>query len=261
MSDPEQSSQEVLTPSPPGLDQDHQDHLNHLSCLLRTARTLRIITVPEAVQDWVTMAADASREGKPAPSMAPVKREIVRFREEVAWMLRQAGTAQARIAFELGISQSAVSRILRRVERRVLARMEAGVRAVKAKQAAQLEYIVDQAMVGWNRSKGQATEERVTREFDRDEYRGVAGRSRSTTCTRSRDSPGDPRFLVVALQALAAERELWCLDAVAGNRHHHDETAPPPIGPHNGHALVLTGPRVSLNGRVPEGESTCNGTA
>ena len=255
MSDPEQSSQEVLTPSPPGPDQDHQDHLNHLSCLLRTARTLRIITVPEAVQDWVTMAADASREGKPAPSMAPVKREIVRFREEVAWMLRQAGTAQARIAFELGISQSAVSRILRRVERRVLARMEAGVRAVKAKQAAQLEYIVDQAMVGWNRSKGQATESRLMREFDRE------GRGRTTDCTRTRELQGDPRFLVVALQALAAERKLWGLDAVATNRPDHDGTAAPPIVPLNGRALALVGLKGSPNGRVSEGESTRNGSA
>jgi predicted transcriptional regulator len=193
--------------------------------------------------------------------MAPVKREIVRLREETAWALRMKGCAQARIGSELGISQPAVCKILRRVERRVLAKMEVSVQAVKAKQAAQLEYIIDQSLSGWARSRERATEERVTREFDRDEYRSVETRSRTTTCTRCRDSLGDPRFLVVALQALAAERELWGLDAGAVNRHHHDETAPPPIGPHNAHTLVLTGPRVSLNGRAPEGESTRNGSA
>jgi hypothetical protein len=178
-----------------------------------------------------------------------VRREIVRFREEIAGMLRQG-----RIAWELGISQPAVCKILRRVERHVLARMEADVRAVKAKQAGRLEYIVDQAMLAWNNSK-ESIESRVTTDVN------LVGCETAIRRAMTRQGPGDPRFLAVALQALAAERKLWGLDAVATDQPDHDGTAAPPIVPLNGRALALVGLRGSLNGRVPEGESTRNGSA
>jgi len=226
--------------------------VNRLCRLVEAARRLEIIQAPIGMETWLYDASIALEQRKPAPSMAPVKREIVRFREEVVWTLRQAGNTQARIAFELGISQPAVCKILRRVERRVLARMEAEVRKVKARQAAQLEYIIEQATMGWRKSQEDATVNQTT---TGDPYR----QEKTIRRTVTRPRPGDPRFLAVALQALAAERELWGLDVVATKRHDHDETAAPPVASLNGHTLTLT--RGSLNGRVPQGESTRNGSA
>jgi hypothetical protein len=132
--------------------------------------------------------------------------------------------------------------------------MEANVRAVKAKQAAQLEYIVDQAMLAWKKSK-ESIESRVTTDVN------PVGRETAIRRAMTRQGPGDPRFLTVALQALAAERKLWGWDAVAANRQDHEGTVTAPIVPLNGRALSLVGMRGSLNGRVSEGESTRNGSA
>jgi hypothetical protein len=96
-----------------------------------------------------------------------------------------------------------VSKILRRVERRVLKRMEKEVRGVRAKQHAQVQFILGQAIEAWRKSKETEPLKVVTGPGRRD---GVA-----TTRTR-RTTNGDPRFLRVALQALAAERQLFGLD-------------------------------------------------
>ena len=245
----EKLSQEVILPPP---SETGSDRLGRLCRLVEAARRWEIVQTPIGMETWLYNASVALEDWKPAPPMAPAKREIVRFREEVVWTLRQAGNTQALIAFELGISQPAVCKILRRVERRVLARMEAEIREVKARQAARLEYIIEQATMGWRKSQEDATVNQTT-------TGDPSGRDKTIRRTVTRSRPGDPRFLAVALQALAAERELWGLDAVATKRHDHDEPAAPPVAPLNGHTLTLT--RGSLNGRVPEGESTRNGSA
>src|SRR5262249_54508846 len=117
--------------------------------LMHLAREVETVAVPRALDDVVSEAVRARDAGRPLPSLAPVRREIVRGREQIAWGARQAGYTQWRIALALGISQPAVSKILRRVERRVLAGLEADVRAVKLKQSLQLEFIVDQALRAW----------------------------------------------------------------------------------------------------------------
>jgi predicted transcriptional regulator len=128
----------------------------------------------------------------------PPTREEVRQREETAWSLRQRGWSQLRIAAELGVSQPAVHKILRRVERRVLARLADSVESLKAKQSGQLEFLLDEAVQAWERSKG-----KTVRETKRESLWN------RETVTETRDACGDPRYLAEARSILEAERRLW----------------------------------------------------
>ena len=166
--------------------------------LLDEARRHEVFEVPEALDDLTDKYLLAQREGRPLPGTAPVKREIARVREQLVWGLRQAGYTQWAIAQEVGMSQPGVLKVLRRVERRVLAKLESEVRTIKATQHYRLEFLLDQALQAW-------------RESQKVQSRTVLKPGGSTYET----SPcaGDPRFLKVALEVLAAERELWGLSA------------------------------------------------
>jgi predicted transcriptional regulator len=209
MSEAGELSQEVINeaevpglPWPTGPEWGRWERLGET---LNIARQLEVVRIPAAIEDLHTTSLSHRIDRKPAPSMAPIKRELVRLREEIAWTLRTAGYAQIRIGQALGVSQPAVSKILRRVERRALARMEADVRVVKAKQSAQLEYILDQALRAWKNSQDRI-EERIGTTAD------LTSREKASRTTSTRRGPGDPRFLLVALKALSAERELWGLN-------------------------------------------------
>jgi predicted transcriptional regulator len=173
--------------------------------LLDVAREVEVVPIPDTLQAASWKADEDLASGQPPPPIGPVKRELVRLREEVAWSLRVAGHAQLRIAHCLGVSQPAVCKILRRVERRVLARLEADVRAVKAKQAAQLEYVLDQSLRAWKDSQERVHEQTTI-------TRGTSGTGESIRSIQTRRAPGDPRFLMVALKALQSERELFGLN-------------------------------------------------
>src|SRR4051812_6753892 len=85
----------------------------------------------------------------PPPMPRPASREIARQRETRAWAMRQACATQDAIAQELGVSQPAVSQILARVEKRVLADLRAEVERCKVRQTAQLEHVACEAILAW----------------------------------------------------------------------------------------------------------------
>src|SRR5262245_38987516 len=70
----------------------------------------------------------------PAPGPGPPNRELVCQRERNAWELRCLGWSQARIGEAIGLTQSGVFRLLRRVEERVLTALEEDVRLFKVRQ-------------------------------------------------------------------------------------------------------------------------------
>jgi predicted transcriptional regulator len=78
---------------------------------------------------------------------------LAREREVQAWDLACAGRSQDYIAQQLGVTQPAVSQILRRVTTRHLKRLEAEVDERKAVHTARLEYIVAEALEAWEKSK------------------------------------------------------------------------------------------------------------
>lgn len=141
-----------------------------------------------------------------------VKPEQAREHEARAWALRQQGWTQQRIAAELGLGQSAVCRILARVSRRTLKELSDDVGRVKAEQSERLDFIIDEALQAWERSKRNSSS--VTRE--RTEVLGGTedeqpARERVVRAGEQRD--GDVRFLEQARAALAEQRKIWGAEA------------------------------------------------
>ncbi len=79
--------------------------------------------------------------------------EITLERERKVWRLRLKSWSQENIAAELGITQSAVSQILKRLFERYYEENMVEIEQVKVEQVAQLEYIASEAMRAWVRSK------------------------------------------------------------------------------------------------------------
>ena len=73
-------------------------------------------------------------------------RARIRTRERRTMHLTVLGWSQQQIAADLGVTQAAVSKILNRVERRVLRELTATVERHKARQTLRLEHIFAEAM-------------------------------------------------------------------------------------------------------------------
>jgi hypothetical protein len=135
-----------------------------------------------------------------------VPKEVARERERRAWELRQKFWTHERIAAELGVDRSTVTKMLARVSRRILDTMQSEVAAMKAEQVSQLTFIADEAMQAWNASKQPAKEARkLTRKT-----RKVAD---DETQMKSKDQNADPRYLATAMQALTDIRAIMGLNA------------------------------------------------
>jgi predicted transcriptional regulator len=129
---------------------------------------------------------------------------------ERAWELyAERGRSQPQIAAELGISQGAVSKALKRAEREALAHLRNKVTVHKMRQLARLEYIYRCSLEGFERSIG----ERV-RTVTRAKTEGGDVTERRAEVHRV-EHAGDPQWLREALRALAAQRRLLGLDAPA----------------------------------------------
>jgi transposase len=86
----------------------------------------------------------------------PVPKEVTIERERRAWELRQKGWSHRRIAAELGIDDSTVTKALQRVTKRALIDLKDKVEEMKTEQTFQLDHIQDEAMQAWERSKEDA---------------------------------------------------------------------------------------------------------
>lgn len=117
------------------------------------------------------------------------------------------GWSQHQIAADLGVSQAAVSKILTRVELRVLRELTARVERQKARQTLRLEHIFAEAMRAWDQSKADTTRRRQ-RKSD-----GPGGVGATVAEIVVENQHGDPRYLEEARKALADHRKLWGLDA------------------------------------------------
>jgi transcriptional regulator with XRE-family HTH domain len=123
--------------------------------------------------------------------------------ENRIWELRCRGWTQREIASQLGVNQSSVWKVLRKLSRRMATQMEASILERKAEQVAQLEQIAMEAMQAWERSKEAAHAAQERRSKD--------GMSMTTSAT---GQYGDPRFLEQAIKAMADIRQVLACDAV-----------------------------------------------
>lgn len=118
------------------------------------------------------------------------------------------GWSQHQIAADLGVSQAAVSKILTRVEIRVLREMTVIVERQKARHTLRLEHLFAEAIQAWERSKTDSTRRR-----QRKTQSGQGGADATLAEIVTENQHGDPRYLDEARKALADHRKLWGLDA------------------------------------------------
>ena len=160
------------------------------------------------------------------PSRVP--KEVTAEREKRAWELRQQCWTEERIAADLGVTQPAVSVMLRRISGRMAKQLTGQVERVKATQTAQLEHIAFEAMQAWERSKLNAEATRTVTEqislkgeeetLD-DEGQPIRRKTavvpavKETTTFTSEGQAGDSRMLEKAINALSDIRKIWGLDA------------------------------------------------
>jgi predicted transcriptional regulator len=124
--------------------------------------------------------------------------------EAEAWEMTCAGYTQHQIAAKLGIDQSTVSRAVKRVEERELARLSGNVESLKVSQTHQLQWMFAEAMRAWEKSKT-PRKRAVSRSGD-----GGDGEGQETREAIDRD--GDNGFLHTGMAALRDVRSLWGLD-------------------------------------------------
>lgn len=135
-----------------------------------------------------------------------------------ALRLRRRCWTQDRIATQLKVDQSTVSRSLARVDRLVYRRLEKRALLTRVKQVDQLEWLAEEAIEGWERSKQDVLTIKVT-----DDEAGT-----KTETTRKRQA-GAPAFLAEARGALADVRKMLGLDAMTKPDTQPDASH---IGPH-----------------------------
>ena len=120
-----------------------------------------------------------------------------------------AGLSQREIAAEEGMSQSAVSKILQRLEARVLEELVGRVEQQKARQSLRLDYLYGESLRAWEASKADAT-----RRVQRTTHAGAGAVGGGTVAQLVVETQhGDPRYLEVARKVLADQRRVWGLDA------------------------------------------------
>jgi hypothetical protein len=132
-------------------------------------------------------------------------RARIRTRELRTLELATLGWSQHQIAADLGISQAAVSKTLKRVELRLLRELSETVDRQKARQTVRLELLFAEALRAWTESKADSTRRR--------QRKGEGGTATNIAELTVENSHGDPRYLGEARQALADARKLWGLDA------------------------------------------------
>jgi hypothetical protein len=154
--------------------------------------------------------------------------EVVRQREVDAWALRCAGTEQAAIAEQLGVTQQAVSLILKRVSARAMKQLDADVLSARAVHTARLERIFAEAMHAWDESKKPRQKSRSRKTIvpaagpDLAEMHvgqqiigglPTAAVLREETVKEASKSDGDVGYLQAALHADAEQRKLHGINA------------------------------------------------
>jgi len=151
-----------------------------------------------------------SKSGK---FMPPVRNDIARERERRAWELRQRGFTHDRIAADLMVDRSSVSKMLKRVSQRVTKNLIEEATEEKIAQVEQLRYLVDDLFQAWDKSKAnaKALTKHTSKPAGSSLRRGSKESEDVTIATK--DQYGDTRYVDSAMRALAELRKILGIDA------------------------------------------------
>lgn len=140
----------------------------------------------------------------------PKTDEEVLAHEEEAWNLRVHGWTQSRIANKLGVTQQAVSVMLKRAGVKFRERFMLDIKHVKDEQVAQLQLVADEALQGWFRSK-EAIKRNVTK-LKQGKGRGKKPYIDSKSVSEF-EACGDTKYLTEFRKALEDIRKILGADA------------------------------------------------
>jgi hypothetical protein len=141
----------------------------------------------------------------------------IRTRELRAMELTVLGWPQHQIAADLGVSQAAVSKILKRVEVRLLREQAAMVERQKARHTARLEHLFAEAIRAWEQSKADTTRRR-----QRKTQGGPAGGARRSPKSSSKITTAIP-----AISNKRGRRSPTIASSGASMRRRKSTSAPP----------------------------------
>lgn len=149
--------------------------------------------------------------------------EKARLREQVAFDLAATkGLTETQIAEELAqqglgeVTQQAVSKMLHRVEERMLKETNGKVKRKKVRHEAALMKIYRDAMAAWEESK--KPQKSLTTKQGPAGENGEPGKVKESQSVL-RDQDGNPRYLDQARQALADIRKIWGVDEPAQTKN------------------------------------------
>jgi predicted transcriptional regulator len=165
---------------------------------------------------------------------------LIESRAQRAWELNAAGRSQREIAAELGISQAAVCKILRREADRLVEARQDDAERQRIRLLARQEHLFRESIRGFERSSKERTRKR---------QRQVTAADGAVTHTMDAEvmpRDGDPRFLEQAGRALDRAAALQGLTQDGGRTRATDERDP------SGARDRLTGKlgRLALAGRA-----------
>lgn len=134
-------------------------------------------------------------------------------RRQEVWDLRCQGWTQQRIADQLEVNQSTISRDLAFMRERVMDRMEEDIVQTKVEQVWQLEYMINELFEAWRKSKEAARS--VSRMKDEGGGSGfiAKGKGGERTNTTVSDRTGKVSYLREARNAMADIRKILGADA------------------------------------------------
>jgi hypothetical protein len=144
--------------------------------------------------------------------MSQLNKEQQREREARVWKLRNIGYTHERIADEIGVDKSTITKMLQRLSLKASKALITEVVEEKYAQIGMLRHVVEESFDGWERSK-QSAKVMTTRTPTRQAGEGAPAAKPTDATVRVSDQDGDTRYLTEARAALADIRKLMGLDS------------------------------------------------
>jgi hypothetical protein len=145
---------------------------------------------------------------RPKKTYGMARNTVARARaiEMRVWDMIAQGRTTSGIARELGMANSTVLQIIRRVEQRCAQICVASAMEMKARQVRMLERSADEAFEAWQRSKS------PSRKVQKEVASGGDSEESEVVRTTVEEQVGDPRYLAEMRAALADIRDLYGLN-------------------------------------------------